>query len=401
MKGPILDYVKDRINLQNTQVTLSELLDLKVIGRGGCGVVRMVQSQKTAVRYALKCVPKREVVERGQQDALAQERRILGQLDHPFIIKFVRSFATPTRVYFLQELVTGGELLDVLDTLGLLSQPQAQFYTGSLVLALEFLHRRRIAYLDLKGENVLLDRSGYVKLIDMGLAEHVRGYLYEAKGTPWFMAPEVILGRGYTTSADLWSLGVCLYEFMMGGLPFGAAPGSHVEYCDVLVQVLEKELDFPEELPNRCEEAERLIAGLLTRDPRARLGSGPSGHSAIRDHEFFADFSWDDLLGRQLTPPYVPNEEIYAEDRSVDVSISRSSFASSNASQSRPVSAEELKKRMSSVHSIWDTDTDSPRSRQGREDEESRLVQDVDAEEDRRSGDAGWEDPKPGWDAEF
>merc|ERR1740121_2345168 len=115
------------------------------------------------------------------------------------------------------ELVTGGELLDFLDQLGrTLLRSEAQFYVGALVLALEFLHNRQIAYLDLKGENCLVDQHGYLKMIDFGVAERVTsGRLHAVKGTPLFMAPEVIKPtRGYTTTADLWSLGVCQHGYL-------------------------------------------------------------------------------------------------------------------------------------------------------------------------------------------
>merc|ERR1712113_329684 len=112
---------------------------------------------------------------------------------------------------------------DALDQLNLLNKPQAQFYVGAIALALEFLHERRIAYLDLKGENCLLDQHGYLKIIDFGVAEWVKnGRIHAVKGTPLFMAPEIIRLQGYTTTADLWSLGVCVYDFMVGKFPWGA-----------------------------------------------------------------------------------------------------------------------------------------------------------------------------------
>merc|ERR1712032_436156 len=96
-------------------------------------------------RYALKCVNIKQAVCQHQQKALIIEKRILAELDHPFIIKFIRAYRGTKYVYFLMELVTGGELLDALDALGLLQKAQAQFYVGSIALALEFLHERRIA----------------------------------------------------------------------------------------------------------------------------------------------------------------------------------------------------------------------------------------------------------------
>ncbi|CAE7701266.1 for [Symbiodinium microadriaticum] len=281
VQGPILEYMKARIGLQNTKIDLNSLTCLRVIGRGGFGVVKMVQSKTSDTRYALKCVSKKQAVEQKQQKALAHERNILAELDHPFIIKFVRSFNSPRHVYFLTELVTGGELLDALDALGLLQAPQAQFYSASIILALEFLHERRIAYLDLKGENCLIDQHGYLKIIDFGVAERITdGRIYAVKGTPLFMAPEVILGKGYTTSADLWSLGVCLFDFMVGSFPFGDDQAGNAE---IFKAVLKAPLKFPKWLGVHEKDAKELMKALLCRDPAKRLGAGQRGYEELKE----------------------------------------------------------------------------------------------------------------------
>ncbi|CAL1153513.1 unnamed protein product, partial [Cladocopium goreaui] len=310
--SPIRDYMKARIDLQNTKVGLDSLQCMRVIGRGGFGVVKMVKSTTTNTRYALKCVSKKQAVEQKQQKALAHERNILAELDHPFIIKFVRSFNSARYVYFLTELVTGGELLDALDALGLLQAPQAQFYSASIILAIEFLHERRIAYLDLKGENCLIDQHGYLKIIDFGVAERITsGKIFAVKGTPLFMAPEVILGKGYNTAADLWSLGVCLFDFMVGSFPFGDDQASNAE---IFKAVLKAPLKFPKWLGVHEKEAKELMKALLHRDPAKRLGAGQTGYDELKEHPFYSDFRWEHLLARQLAPPFTPKGETYAED---------------------------------------------------------------------------------------
>merc|ERR1719356_1137489 len=258
------------------------------------------------MRYALKCVRKRPIVERGQQETIVSERSILLEVDHPFLVKCVRSFASPKAVYFLMELVSGGELLDILYTLGLLNKSQAQFYSGSIVLALEFLHARSIAYLDLKSENCLIDNHGYLKLIDFGIAVRVKGKAYARRGTPMFMAPEMIRNTGYTTVADLWSLGICLYEFVLGEFPFANN-----------AEALESDLTFPEHFmrdPGARDTIE-MMQGLLTKDPARRLGAQSDGLAAIKEHSFFSGLDWERLMGRELRPPYVPAAETYAEDK--------------------------------------------------------------------------------------
>eukprot|EP00928_Gymnodinium_smaydae_P002086 TRINITY_DN10732_c0_g3_i1.p1 TRINITY_DN10732_c0_g3~~TRINITY_DN10732_c0_g3_i1.p1 ORF type:complete len:1882 (+),score=531.56 TRINITY_DN10732_c0_g3_i1:135-5648(+) len=355
IKGSIFDYLTQRIALQDTRVSLEDLRFVKVIGRGGFAVVKMVQSATTKVRYALKCVKKRDAVEKGVQDALVCERSILAEVDHPFIIKFVRSFSAKMYVYFLQELVSGGELLDVLDILGLLKHDHAQFYTGSIVLALEYLHARRIAYLDLKSENCLIDHQGYLKIIDFGIAQKITsGRCLNQKGTPMFMAPEMILLKGYNTTADLWSLGVNVYEFVIGKFPFA----NHCKTTsDIFQEVVKAELQFPSwysEQPH-SKETIAFIRGLLSRDPAKRLGS--SGYSVLKDHSFFKGFSWDDLLGRNLTPPHVPKCEVYAEDKE----------ATNPAEEDGPL----------------------------------QSLESVEKEANNLLDDGSWEDPKPGWDCDF
>eukprot|EP00435_Cladocopium_sp_Y103_P037424 s1026_g9.t2 len=313
MQGPCLDYLKDRISLQDTNLTFSDLEYVRVIGRGGFGIVKMVRANKTGVRYALKCVRKRDVVEKNVQDALVSELSILKEVDHPFIIKFVRSFRNESRVYFLMELVSGGELLDALDSLGLLKDHQALFYTGSIVLALEFLHARRIAYLDLKSENCLIDQQGYLKIIDFGIARRITNTRYgPLKGTPMFMAPEMILGKGHTTVADLWSLGICLYEFVIGNFPFASNCSNHGA---IFHEILRADLKFPQwfEKQPSADDIMSLIRGLLTRDPKKRLGAGHEGYAKLKKHAFFRDLCWERLLGRELVPPFVPKSETYAE----------------------------------------------------------------------------------------
>jgi len=355
MQGPCLEYLKNRIALQDTNLTFKDLEFVRVIGRGGFAVVKMVRAKKSNVRYALKCIRKRDVVEKNVQDALVSELSILKEVDHPFIIKFVRSFRSLTHVYFLTELVTGGELLDALDDMGLLTHSQAQFYTACIVLALEFLHARRIAYLDLKSENCLIDQQGYLKIIDFGIARRITSSRYgPLKGTPVFMAPEMILGKGHSTVADLWSLGICLYEFVIGHFPFGRACSNHGQ---IFQQILRADLDFPEWFDQQAmaDETKSLTRGLLARDPKKRLGAGHAGYRKLKGHPFFKHLCWERLLCREYEPPFIPAGEKYAED-----------------------------KQMSS------------RARDGRgtitiEEEEERCA----------AAEEHWEDPSPGWDADF
>jgi cGMP-dependent protein kinase 1 len=110
----------------------------------------------------------------------------------------------------------------------MLTRAQSQFYSSSILLALEYLHDRKIIYRDLKPENVLLDSDGRTKLTDFGCSK-AADRTYTIVGTPEYLAPEIILGRGYTNLVDFWSLGVVMYEFECGPLPFGSESEDQTE----------------------------------------------------------------------------------------------------------------------------------------------------------------------------
>jgi len=312
IKGPTFDHLKTRIPFQETKVELADLLTNHIIG--GSGTLRMVTSRRTSVQYAIKSKKKRNIIEAKKQDLLVRERSILAEIDHPFIIKFVRSFKDQYHIYFLMEFVAGCSLLDALDAMGILDWSRTKFYAASIVLALEFLHGRRIAHLDLKSENCLIDSQGYLKLIDFGLAQKINGYSYAVCGTPMFMAPEVILGTGYTTLADHWSLGVCLYEFLIGAFPFA---DDCTKVADIFRHILKTPLNFPRwfKVCEGNQSVMEFLSGLLTRDPVKRLGACDKRHLEIKEHVAFSGFRWDDLISREISPPYIPPPRDYTENK--------------------------------------------------------------------------------------
>lgn len=303
VEGKMAQHLEERIRLQQTDVTFTDLRMVRILGRGTFGVVKLVEHRTHGTQYALKCINRSEATSNQQQENLRVEREILLENDHPFIVKVLRTFKDVGFLYFLTELVTGGELYSAIREIGILNREQAQFYVGSLILALESLHERSIAYRDLKPENVLLDSQGFAKLIDFGCAAKLQGASYSIVGTPHYMAPEVILGHGYRLSCDVWSLGVCLYEFMCGPLPFA----NNVEDpMQVFREILSAKLRFPHHLVDGWSL--QLIRRLLRRRLELRIGCGKLGWRPVRRHGFFRGFSFDGLLSRQIEPPFVPQE---------------------------------------------------------------------------------------------
>ena len=153
--------------------------------------------------------------------------------------------------------------------MGACSDKDAKFYTCCIIEILEYLHNRNIIYRDLKPENVMLDHEGFPKLIDFGTAKFIDGRTFTIVGTPAYMAPEVLSGKGYTITADYWSLGIMVYEFLAAGLPFGM--DDEPDPMAIMDLILNAPLTFPTKLGSRFP-AKEFIQRLLNRNPALRTG---------------------------------------------------------------------------------------------------------------------------------
>lgn len=222
-------------------------------------------------------------------------------IDSPFIIKLVKTFKDPKRVYFLLEYIHGLELNAILKHVGLLSNNDCLFYIGSLILALQYLHERDIIYRDLKPSNIMIDIRGYVKLIDFGSAKVHKGRTYTLIGSPHYMAPEAIVGKGYNKYADVWSLGICLFEFLCGSVPFGE---DFEDPYDIYEAILEYRIIFPTDIEQPSELAQGFILQLLSKFPEFRCSGGIEN---LKRHDWFNGFDWDGLLKLTLNAPYTPD----------------------------------------------------------------------------------------------
>ena len=229
------DYLKDRLYLQDNTVQLSDLSYYMKLGSGSYGNVSLVKSNKNKFFYAIKNISCKQILYSQLHLNLELERSILLQIDHPFIVKLVKTMKDKNYVYFLMDYIKGKELFDVIRDIGLLNKFQTQFYGASIMLAVHYLHERKFVYRDIKPENIMVLENGFIKLIDFGTAKAINDKTKTIIGTPHYMAPEVILGEGYSFKVDFWSIAVCMYEFMCGGVPFGE---NHEEPMDVYLAVI-------------------------------------------------------------------------------------------------------------------------------------------------------------------
>ena len=173
-----------------------------------------------------------------------------------------------------------------------------RFYASNILLGLECLHEKNIAYRDLKPENVLIDSDGYVRITDFGLSKEIESDTHTFCGTPEYLAPEVLKGQGHGLAVDWWSLGTLIYEMLTGLPPF------YSQNVNIMYQkILTGELRFPSYI---SLEAKSLLEGLLTRDPEKRLGSGSGGSESVKNHPFFKDINWDKLMKKEIDAPFKP-----------------------------------------------------------------------------------------------
>jgi cGMP-dependent protein kinase len=231
----LLDYINKKLSLQNTTIELKDLYNIKFLGKGKFGKVNLVHNTQNV--YAMKAVS-RLIAEKKKilSKYFVSERRIMLSLDHPFITKLVKTLKNEYFCFFLMEFINGMNLDDYLSERKLKKNiEETKFFTGCLILIIEYLHKKNIVHRDLKPANLMIDYNGYLKLIDFGTSKIVTDFTNTIIGTPHYIAPEVLYGKGYSLSSDVWSLGICIYEIFYGRYPFGDNANDILEvYKEIL-----------------------------------------------------------------------------------------------------------------------------------------------------------------------
>jgi len=208
--------------------------------------------------------------------------------------------------------MAGGELFFHLKNERRFSESRARMYTAEIALGLGHLHSRNIIYRDLKPENILLDSAGHIRLTDFGLSKRYEDGAQAQTfcGTPEYLAPEVITGVGHGKEVDWWSLGILLFEMLVGLPPF------YSENVNLMYEFIQKaELRVPSFVH---QNAKVIITGLLQRDPTRRLGHGPRDVEEIKECAFFDPIDWDTLYNRQIQPEFVPKVKSSSDTSNFD-----------------------------------------------------------------------------------
>lgn len=296
------EYLTKKMALINSNISLEELYYIKFLGQGKFGSVDLVHNGKNI--YAVKRISK-AAVEKDDYliSYLLNERRIMLCLDHPFIIKLVKTLKDRSNCYYLMEYIPGECLEFHLDNRRSSNKKSSspitstiyhtQFYTASLLLVLNYLNNKNIAHRDLKPSNIMVDRNGYLKLIDFGTAKIIRDYTDTVIGTPHYIAPEVISGKGYSITLDYWSLGIMLYEMVYGVLPFAHNANQVMDIYKAILfsgfRLLEgNEFKFSDSDDVSVDDVNQLLKTLLQKKHSKRI----CNFKELKGFSFFKNFNF-------------------------------------------------------------------------------------------------------------
>lgn len=326
------------IRLKRAKMDKSMFVKIKPIGLGAFGEVSLVRKIDTKHLYAMKTLRKSDVLKRNQVAHVKAERDILAEADNEWVVKLYYSFQDSDNLYFVMDYIPGGDLMSLLIKLGIFQENLARFYIAELTCAVESVHKMGFIHRDIKPDNILIDRDGHIKLTDFGLCtgfrwthnskyyqpndharqdsmepmedwadenkckllerrrriEHQRCLAHSLVGTPNYIAPEVLLRTGYTQLCDWWSVGVILYEMLVGSPPFLANTPAETQHKVINWQTT---LHIPKEAKLSNEGTDLILK--LCCSCEKRLGKNAT---EVKSHPFFKEIDYDKGLRRQRAP---------------------------------------------------------------------------------------------------
>ena len=296
LEPSLYDYFTNKFYLEDNTIELKDLDNIKELGSGSFGSVNLIRNRRNKQLYAIKALNVDQIKKENLEESVELEKNVLLKIDHPFIMKMVKYLKNENYIFFITEYIKGKELWEVIRDIGLLNKEQTQFYSASILLAIDYLHKQKIIYRDIKPENVMVNIKGYIKIIDFGTVKEIKDRTSTIIGTSHYMAPEITKGEGYSFEVDIWSIAICMYEFYCGKLPFGE---EYEDPLDIYRAVSKEELTFPNFIHD--EKFMALINKMLKKNPANRLWK----FQQIRSDPFFSDFDWNKLISLSYPPPYM------------------------------------------------------------------------------------------------
>jgi serine/threonine kinase 38 len=335
IKQEYLNKEIENLRMKRQKISIRDYESLSIIGKGAFGEVRVCKHKETGEISAIKKMKKDEMHKKNQILHVRAEKAVLSEAQNPWIVELKASFQDDHHLYLVMDFLAGGDLMSLLMARDILPEEEAKFYAAELILSIESVHNLKCIHRDLKPDNVLIDKTGHIKLSDFGLSKQFDSDLYEnaqpnpppedpsessfmksireanlsknkkkrlfaysTVGTPDYIAPEMFTRKGYGPEVDWWSLGVILYEMLIGYPPFFS--DSPTETCKKIVN-WKNYLVIPPDA-KISKDAIDLIKKLIA-DVDVRLGY--NGANEIKRHPFFKNINWDKI--REMKPVHIPD----------------------------------------------------------------------------------------------
>ena len=327
-----------------SKINLNDFKKLRLIGIGSYGRVYLTSAKNNSDKlYAVKVLNKKDIEKENLLKNIQTEKKIMEQINYPFIMKLDYAFQTQKRLFLFTQFMSGGDISYHIYKENLFSEEKTIFYSSEIILALEHLHLNNYIYRDLKPENVAIDNDGHIKLIDFGLCKLLnnKNNNFSVCGSPDYVAPEVLFNNKYDNKVDIWSLGVMIYEMLSGYLPFKIK--SNKISMDLYNQKVQMFKYF-------SKDAKCLIKNLLVIDPQKRYNI-----TQIKKHKFFKNINWDLVEQKKYTPPFIPDvnnnnlceyfkdeKELKSEWTKQEITKNPKSFVCSNSINEKEIGNEEI-----------------------------------------------------------
>ncbi|ESK82607.1 agc yank protein kinase [Moniliophthora roreri MCA 2997] len=286
----------------------------RAVGKGAFGKVRVIEHKKTKKLYALKYIDKTQCIKQKAVANVIQERRLLEEIDHPFLVNMRYAFQDDENCFFVLDLMLGGDLRFHLERKGFLPEDAVRYWVAEISLGLQYLHKQKIVHRDIKPDNILLDSKGHAHLTDFNVAIHYseKRQHTSVAGSMAYMAPQIIGRKGYSWEVDWWSLGITAYELLFHRRPFDGRNAEQMKES-----ILHQSLRFPSDSSTKCsQDGIDALKELIERDVTKRLGCRPEGIRDIKVHPWFRGIDFDSLPDKEVDGPF----PIHTKQANFDVS---------------------------------------------------------------------------------